>query len=101
MPILSSRPSDEPSDDDIITAALPAVNIVTWLCDVKFFRDDNPGTIITGREFLEDALNCLMLVEYSVVALPGTARFLVYEVVVKPRPGPAYVSFKAQFRILP
>jgi len=105
MVVLSSRPSQPvnsgPSDQEVLDAAAPAANILNWVATIVRFSDDSPRAVREGAQTIEDALSCLLLPDFSVVAVPGLIGFLHYDVAVRPLAAAAFVSFKVQFRIQP
>jgi hypothetical protein len=103
MAVLSSRPapSTVPTQQEVLDAARPAVNLVIWLSGMIRYPDDSIAAVRGGLQTIEDALECLMLPEVAVMALPGTMNTLVYNVAVRPLPNGPFVGWHASFKIQP
>jgi hypothetical protein len=85
----------------VLEAAQPSINLIGWLGRTLKFRDDHSSTIAAARIVIEEALECMVLQDYAVVAIPGPKTHLVYEVAVQPLKMHALVYFKASFLIQP
>lgn len=105
MASLSSRPIKAkpviPSQQELLEASRPAANVVTWLTSLIRFPDDSLGSVQTAKQTIEEALECLMLADYLVVAVPGTMLTLHYDVAVKPFEHGPFVAFQVAFKIQP
>lgn len=105
MPILTSRPAQAQgrrTDEETRLAAAPAVNIAEWVAGMVQFPDDSDRAIRGARQTLEDALECLMLHDFAVIAsFSSQVNMLAYEVAVKPFADGPFVVFKTAFRIQP
>ena len=104
MASLTSRPAQPASalsQQEIVDAARPAANIVNWLTSMIRFPDDSLSAVRGAQQTIEDALGCLMLHDYAVVAVPGTMTTLNYDVAVKPFEHGPFVAFHVAFQIQP
>lgn len=102
MAVLSSRPaSAAPTQQEVLDAARPAVNLVIWLSGMIRYPDDSLAAIRAGAQTVEDALECLMLPEIAVIPIMGTMTTLVYSVAVRPLADGPFVGFHATFKIQP
>lgn len=104
MPTLSSRPnaptSSTPTQQDVIDAAQPSINILMWLTNKIKFSDDRPATIAAAVDVIEEALDCMAIYDYAVLPIPSAARFLAFDVAVKPLDVGAFVFFQVRFHVL-
>jgi len=105
MTKLTSRPDPLPpipTKYDLLEAAKPAVNILTWVSQRVVYPDDSSHSISTAFDMIEEALECLMLPDFVVMAAPSPSyRELHYDVAVKPLRDAPFVSFKVIFRVQP
>ncbi len=103
MPTLSSRPlvpSTKITQQDVMEAAQPSINIVSWLARTMKFQDDHPRTVRAAQGVIEEALDCMVLRDYAVLALPSIARHLAFEIALQPLSVHVVVYFNVQFDIL-
>jgi hypothetical protein len=103
MPTLSSRPNTPQvtTQQMVLEAAQPSINLVSWLGRTLKFKNDHPTTIRAAANVIEEALECMVLVDYAVAPAPGPATHLVYEVAVQPLHVSALAYFKVSFLIQP
>lgn len=101
MTILSSRPSAEfeYTDDDLLDAIAPTVNLLNWLSSKTVFNDSDLYTVGEGKKIIEELIGCFEFPDYLVTPVPGTLSSLTYEIAVRPFDFPKYVTFRASFRV--
>jgi hypothetical protein len=103
MPILSSRPTTpaaQLSNDDVVRAAQPTINILYLLSDLVKLPDDSMMSLMRSRSLMQDALDAMVLEDYSIVPLPGTARIVLFEVSIQPLKDPSIVTFRVAFDVV-
>lgn len=103
MAVLSSRQPTAPvaPQQAVIDAAQPSVNIVLWLSSMMKFTEDSPEQVQGAQTMLEEALECMLLEDFAVLAVPGiSTNYLHFEVAVKPFVKAPYVFFRTQFQIV-
>lgn len=104
MSTLSSRPVAAPSaptSQELMKAAAPSMNILKWLSRMMVYPDQGQHTVLAVHQMIKDALACMGLLDYAVVAIPSpSAHELHYDVAVKAIVGP-YVVFKVSFVVRP
>jgi hypothetical protein len=103
MTVLSSRPvvSATITEQQVLDAARPAINLVHWIASMIRFPDDSPTAVRAAAQTVEDALECLLLPDYAVIPTPGFMGQLHYDVAVKPIEGAQFVAFQVRFDIQP
>lgn len=103
MASLSSRQPvpTGPTQQEVLDAAKPAVNLIHWIASMIQFPDDSPRAVRAAAQTVEDALECLLLPDYAVMPIPGFMGTLHYNVAVKPIAGGPFVGFQIVFRIQP
>jgi hypothetical protein len=100
MTILSSRPDTfEPSDDEMLEAINPAINILGWLAIKTMFQDGTKNSSREGQTIIEEIVSCFTFVDFAVRPVPGTPGALLYEVAVRPFALPKYATFRVTFRV--
>ena len=103
MTVLSSRASVAPvlTQQQVLEAARPAVNLINWISSMMKFPDDSPTAVRAAAQTIEDALECLLLPDFAVIPTPGYIGQLHYDVAVKPVEGAPFVMFQVRFDIQP
>lgn len=102
MPILSSRPDAfEPSDEDLLDAIKPTINLINWIAVRSLFPDGSRDSVQEGQAIIQEVVSCFMFPDFAVRAVPSTPATIMYEVAIRPYEIEKYVTFRATLRVKP
>lgn len=105
MTKLTSRPEPvnaKATRREMVIACQPAMNILRWLSTKLSYKDDSQKTMNAVYEMLEEALVCMELFDFAIMAAPTTSSAeLHYSVALKKLEEYEYVACRVIFQVHP